>query len=187
MRWRAGAVILAAMVTARLWAFEDLHALSGLDRLAQKATESVDVTLDASMLQLASEFLSPDDPDEARVKKLVAKLKGVYVRSFEFDREGQYSASDVAAARALVTAPGWTRIVGVKSLKGDNSEVYLKKDGSQVGGIVVIDAEPKELTVVHIDGQINPEDLRELGGHMGIPKFDKGKTKTDKGSTKGDQ
>ncbi|HTU45117.1 MAG TPA: DUF4252 domain-containing protein [Bryobacteraceae bacterium] len=186
MRWKAGVVILAAMVATRVWAFDDLQTLSSLDKLGQRAKESVDVTLDASMLQLASAFLSADDPDEARVKKLVSKLKGVYVRSFEFDRDGQYSASDLEAVRGLVRGPGWSRIVGVKSLNGDNSEVYLKKDGSQVGGIVVIDAEPKELTVVHVDGPIDPEELRELGGHMGIPKFDKGKIRTDKGSNKGD-
>jgi len=70
----------------------------------------VDVTLDASMLQLASGFLSKDDPDEAQVKKLVSKLKGVYVRSFEFDKEGQYSMSDVEAIRSQLRGPGWSRM-----------------------------------------------------------------------------
>ncbi|HEX3685550.1 MAG TPA: DUF4252 domain-containing protein [Bryobacteraceae bacterium] len=186
MRWRAGAVILAAMMATQLWATDDMT-MPSLEKLAQRAKESVDVTLDSSTLQLASEFLSSEDPDQARVKKLVGKLKGVYVRTFEFDREGQYSASDVEAVRGLAKGPGWTRIVGVKSLKEDNAEVYLKKDGSQVGGIVVIDAEPKELTVVHIEGPINPEELSELAGHMGIPKLGKEKTKTEKGSNKGDQ
>jgi len=148
----------------------------------------VDVTLDASMLQLASGFLSKDDPDEAQVKKLVSKLKGVYVRSFEFDKEGQYSMSDVEAIRSQLRGPGWSRIVGVKSIRGENSEVYLKKDGGQIGGLVVLDAEPKELTIVHIDGAINPEELSELGGHMGIPRMDKTKTgKKDKDNAKGDQ
>jgi|ERR1700728_2363500 hypothetical protein len=186
MRWRAGAVIFAAMMAGHLWAADDMM-MPSLDKLAQRAKESVDVTLDSSMLQLASEFLSSEDPDQARVKKLVAKLKGVYVRSFEFDREGQYSTSDVEAVRGLARGPGWTRIVGVKSLKDENAEVYLKKDGGQVGGIVVIAAEPKELTVVHIEGPINPEELSELAGHMGIPKLGKEKTKTEKGSNKGDQ
>lgn len=187
MRWQLTAAMVAAMLSAPLWALDEIPTLPSLDKLAQRATESVDVTLDASMLQLASGFLSADDPDQARVKKLVAKLKGVYVRSFEFDREGQYSASDVEGVRASVKGPGWTRIVGVKSLKGENSEVYVKKDGNQFAGIVVIDAEPKELTVVDIDGPIDPEELSELGGHMGIPKFGKKKAKAEKASGKGDQ
>jgi Domain of unknown function (DUF4252) len=182
----AALAVAGALMAPPGWALEELHTLPSLDKLAQKATESVDVTLDAPMLRLASAFLSSDDPDQARVKKLVAKLKGVYVRSFEFDREGQYSAADVEAVRSGLKGPGWARIVGVKSLKGENTEVYMKKDGDQVGGVVVIDAEPKELTVVDIDGPIDPEELSELGGHMGIPKLGK-KAKGEKGSSKGDQ
>jgi Domain of unknown function (DUF4252) len=144
-----------------------------LDRLAEHATETVDVTLDASMLQLASKFLSKDDPDQMRVKQIASKLKGVYVRSFEFDKDGQYSKGDVEAIRSQLKAPGWTRIVGVKSTKGENSEIYLKKNGDQIAGLVVINAEPKELTIVHIDGSIDPEELSALGGHMGIPKLDR--------------
>ena len=179
--------MVAAVLTAQLWAVEDAHMPASFNKLAAKAKESVDVSLDASMLQLASAFLSSDDPDEAKVKKLVQKLKGVYVRSFEFEHEGQYSPSDVESVREWVRGPGWTRIVGVKSLKGgDNSEVYVKKDGNQVGGVVVIDEEPKELTVVNIEGPIDPQELSELGGHMGIPKFGKWK-KAEKGTNKGDQ
>ena len=159
---------------------QDLKMPANLDKLAKRATESVDVTLDASLLQLASGFLSKDDPDQIKVKKIVAKLKGVYVRSFEFDKEGEYSMADVELIRAQVRASGWLRIVSVKSMKGENAEVYLKKDGDQIGGLVVLDAEPKGLTVVDIDGPINPEELSELGGHMGIPPMGDGKARAAK-------
>ncbi|HZS54137.1 MAG TPA: DUF4252 domain-containing protein [Bryobacteraceae bacterium] len=170
------ALLMASLLGGQLCA-QDIRIPVNLDRLAQRATESVDVTLDASLLQLASGFLSKDDPDQIKVKRLVSKLKGVYVRSFEFDKEGQYSMADVEAIRAQLKAPVWSRIVGVKSIKGENSEIYLKKDGEQIGGLVVLDAEPKELTIVHIDGPINPEELSELSGHMGIPKLGSGKDK----------
>jgi hypothetical protein len=165
------AIVAVSIFTA--WGADDIKMPVNLDKLAARATESVDVTLDSSMLQLASGFLSKDDPDEAQVKKMVEKLKGVYVRSFEFDKEGQYSMSDVEAIRSQLKSPKWSRIVGVKSLKGENTEVYLGKNGDQIAGLVVIDAEPKELTIVHIDGPINPEELSRLGGHMGIPKIGK--------------
>lgn len=184
------AVLLSIMAAAAVampgYALDEFKLPASVEKLSQKASETVDVTLDASMLQLASQFLSKDDPDQMRVKKLVAKLKGVYVRSFEFEREGEYSASDVEAIRAQVKGPAWARIVGVKSIKGDNCDVFLKKDGNAVGGVFVIAAEPKELTVVDIEGPINPEELSELGGHMGIPRFEKLQIKPDKGS-KGDQ
>jgi Domain of unknown function (DUF4252) len=146
-------------------------------KLAERATESVDVTLDSSMLQFASGFLSSDDKDEADVKKLVSKLKGVYVRSFEFDKDGQYSMSDVDYIKGQLKAPEWSRIVNVKSNKGENSDIYVKKNGDAIAGLVVIDAEPRELTVVHIDGPINPQQLSELSGHLGIPNFEKSGSK----------
>ena len=172
MRSAVVSIALAGVLALPAWCSDDLKMPVNLDRLAARATESVDVTLDASMLQLASGFLSKDDPDQVKVKKLVSKLKGVYVRSFEFDKTGQYSATDVEGIRSQLKSPNWSRIVGVNSNKGENTEIYMKKDGDQIAGLVVIDAEPKELTVVHIDGPINPEELSELGGHLGIPKMD---------------
>ena len=146
-----------------------------IEKLADKATEVVDVTMDSSLLQLASRFLSDKDADEARVKKLVAGLKGVYVRSFEFENTGEYDPSDVAALRAQLKSPGWSRIVGVRSRKnGDNAEVFVSSDAGQINGLVIIAAEPKELTIVNIVGLIKPEDLRDLGGNFGIPKFETG-------------
>ncbi len=177
--WIALALAACLSIPAHA-ASDDIKFPVSFGRLAQKATESVDVTLDSSLLQLASGFLSHDDPDEAHVKQLVSKLKGVYVRSFEFDKEGQYSMADVDAIKAQLKGPQWSRIVGVKSSKGENSDIYIKKDGDSVAGLVVIDAEPRELTVVHIDGPINPEELSELGGHMGIPDFGKSHSKKSK-------
>jgi hypothetical protein len=169
---------IIAIAVAPVWAAEDFKLPINLDKLAEHATESVDVTLDQSTLALAGGFLSKDDPDEAQVKKLIGKLKGIYVRSFEFDKEGQYSMADVQAVRSQLKGPNWSRIVGVKNMKGENTEVYILKNGDQIGGIVVLDAEPKELTIVHIDGSISPEELSRLSGHMGIPELSKEKKKS---------
>ena len=156
-------------------AAQEFRIPASLDKLAEKASEVVDVTLDSSMLQLASRFLSDKDPDEARVKRLVSGLKGVYVKSFEFDKTGEYEESDVAAMRAQLRPPAWSRIVGVRSKKsGENAEVFIGSDSGQITALVVIAAEPKELTVVSIVGSIKPEDLRDLGVNFGIPKMELG-------------
>ena len=145
----------------------------GIEKLADKASEVVDVTLDQNLLQLASRFLSDKDADEARVKRLVAGLKGIWVRSFEFENPGEYSEADVEMIRSQLRGPGWSRIVGVRSKKGgDNAEVYIKTENGQIMGLTVVAAEPKELTFVNISGPIRPEDLQELGGRFGIPRMD---------------
>lgn len=166
---------------------QDIKIPASLEKLADKASEVVDVTLDASLLQLAARFLPNNDPDTAQVKKLVSGLKGIYVRSFQFDKPGEYAMSDVEAIRTQLRAPAWSRIVGVKKMKsGENSEVYLRNEGGNITGLVVVAAEPRELTIVNINGPIRPEDLQELGGHFGIPKMD-GDSGRKSGSDKKDE
>lgn len=151
------------------------------EKLAARASESVDVTLDGAMLRLAAKFLSGDDGDEAQVKKLVAGLKGIYVKSFEFKNAGEYTEADLEGFRAQVRGPGWDRIVGVHSSEeGDNVEVYIKSEqgeGKKITGLAIIAAEPKQLTLVNIAGPIDLDMLSELGGHFGIPEVEVEKQK----------
>jgi hypothetical protein len=175
--------VISVLIAVVPIAAQDIRMPANLDKLAAKASEVVDVSLDGALLQLASRFLSEKDPDEANVKKLVGGLKGVYVKSFTFEDRDQYKESDVEDLRTQLKAPGWSRIVSSRSKRnGDNSEVYLKTDAGQITGLAVIVTEPKELTIVNIVGFIRPEDIRDLGGHFGIPKIDvPGKTdKKDK-------
>jgi hypothetical protein len=164
---------LGSMVLLLPLAAQELKLPASFDKLAEKASEVVDVTMDSSMLQLASRFLSDKDPDEARVKKLVSGLKGLYVKSFEFDRRGEYEDSDVESVRIQLRAPGWSRVVGVRSKKdGENVELFLKTDQGQISGLAILATEPRELTIVNIVGSINPEQIRDLAGHFGVPSID---------------
>jgi len=151
---------------------QELKMPPNLDHLAAKATEVVDVTLDANLLQLAGRFLSDKDADDAKVKKIIGGLRGIYVKSFEFEKPGEYQDSDVEPFRAQLRSPAWSRIVGVRSQKsGENSEVYVKTEGGKIGGLAILSTEPKQLTIVSIEGSIDPDQLNELGGHFGIPKL----------------
>ncbi|HEY2845088.1 MAG TPA: hypothetical protein VGJ09_15605, partial [Bryobacteraceae bacterium] len=59
--------------------------ITGLDGLASKAKESVDITLDSSMLQMAGGFLASSGKDGDKVRNVLAGLKAISVRSFEFN------------------------------------------------------------------------------------------------------
>jgi len=147
--------------------------------LGARAIEKVDVTLDSNLLQLAGKFLSDSKGDEAQVKKLIGGLKSIYVRTFEYEKAGEYNPADVEAVRAQFRGPGWTRIAGVESKKeNENAEVFLMmdKDG-KIGGLAVITYEPKEVTIVSIAGAIDPAQFGALAGKFGIPKIDLEKKK----------
>ena len=143
-----------------------------LDRLFPKAAETVDVRIDGALLLMASKFLRSDKADEAAVKEIVQALKGVYVKGVEFDKEGEYSESDVEAVRQQLSAPGWERIVGVRSKRGgDNVEVFLMiNNDAVIEGIGVLIAQPKQLMVVNVVGPLDPEKINQLRGQFGIPK-----------------
>lgn len=144
-----------------------------IDGLASKAAETIEVSLDERLLRIAAKFLKQEDPDEAKVRELVSGLKGVYVRVFEFDKPGEYSQNDLEGLRSQLQAPGWTKIVGVRSRRdGENVDVHLKYQGDNVLGLAIIAAEPKELTVVNIVGPIDLEKLSRLEGQFGIPKLE---------------
>jgi Domain of unknown function (DUF4252) len=135
-----------------------------IEQLGAKARESVNITLDGPLLQLAGQFMGAN---EQQLKQLVSNLKAIHVRNFEFDREGQFSEADVEPVRAQLRS-GWSRIVDTRE-EGEHVEIYVKLDKEQLGGLVLISAERKELSIVHIDGPIDLRQLSLLGGHLGIP------------------
>ena len=169
---RMGLAVLAAAALAPMWA-QEMRLPANMDALGAKAEESVDVTLDGSMLRLAAKWL-PDTGEDAKAKKLIGGLEGIYVRSYQFAAEGEYTKDDVEAFRNQFRAPGWSRIVGARSKRhhGD-ADIYIKVDANgTVGGIVVISAEPRELTVVNVVGKLDPAQLSDLGGRFHIPILD---------------
>jgi uncharacterized protein DUF4252 len=166
----AASLVLASATAVRA---QDIKIPVNVERLAEKAVETVNVTLDGALLQLASKFLSSNDGEEKAVKELIANLKGIYVRSFEFAEPGQYTEADVESLRKQLTAPTWSRMVSVNSKKdGENVDVFSKMVQDKIAGLVVIAAEPRELTFINIVGSIDLKTLSSLGGQFGIPKID---------------
>ena len=139
--------------------------------LAAKASESVDVSLDASLLGLAASFLDPHDPEDAGAKELIAGLKGIYVRSYTFDRDVAYPTAEIEALRAQLAAPGWQSLVQVRKEKDrTNVDIYVSVDQGKTNGLAIIVTEPREFTVVNIVGSIDLAKLRRLEGKFGVPK-----------------
>jgi uncharacterized protein DUF4252 len=140
--------------------------LTNLDKLSSKAANVTEVTLDGSMLELASKFIAMDeDKEDAELVAIMKGLKGIYVKSFEFDDANQYSAADVEAVRKQLAAPGWSCIVNVRKRTGERNEVYLLKDGEKVAGVTILVAEVRELTIVNIVGAIPVEKIAQFEEH----------------------
>jgi hypothetical protein len=176
--------LLFVTVTSSVARAQDSRIQMGsLDHLAAKASQTVDVNIDERLMRLAAKLFSDHDADEREVKKLVAGLKGIYVKSFEFDVDGQFSAVDVESIRTQLRGPGWSRLVNVASRKEGSLEVYLLLNGETIGGLAVLHTDNRELTVVNIVGPVDLEKLTKLEGQFGVPELGiegpKAKTKND--------
>lgn len=150
--------------------------LGNLAKLADKADEVVDVTLDGQTLKFAEKFMESDkDEDDAEALKLIKNLTGIYVKSFEFDKPDQYSEADVEAIRSQLHGGSWSRMVGYESKREhERDEVWImaNPNGKSNLGLAIISAEAQELTVVNIVGPIDVNDLPALEGKMGVPHLD---------------
>ena len=161
MKTKLFVMVLAA---AGVMAAQQVKLPATLDKLASKAKEVTNVTLGPELMNLATKFMDGRNRDEAEAKKIAGKLRGVYIRSYEFEGEGEYTEADYAEIRDQLKPPEWTNIVSSRSKK-ETSEIYMHRDG----GMLILSAEPRELTVVNIVGNITAEDIEGLSGQFGGP------------------
>ena len=147
--------------------------LDQLDALASRASQTTEVKLDEHLLQITAKLFSKNDKDDVDIKELLKNLKGIYVKSFQFEKENEYTPAEVDSVLSQLRGAGWNKIVGVTSRKdGNNVDVYVMTIGDQITGMAVLSIEPKELTVVNIVGPINLEKLSDLEGSFGVPDLD---------------
>lgn len=174
MRFRSTVLVcmLLALPVAAAAADPGRLQLPDFSALAKKATQSVDISLDPSLLRLASGAISSDTSGNgAAVNNLIQGIRGIYVRSYTFDSPGQYSRADVRAVQAQLLAPGWKPVVSTHDLKqGSNVDIYILRNGDRTDGFAIIAAEPRQLTIVNIVGSIDLAKLAQLQGQFGVPK-----------------
>ncbi|MCA1557290.1 MAG: DUF4252 domain-containing protein [Acidobacteria bacterium] len=106
--------------------------LASLDSLEPRAEQTLNITMDGKVLQLALRFLSDKKPNEVKIKEAVAGIKGIYVKRFQFDQDNQFSASDVESIRSQLRSPLWSQLVEVRSKReGQNIDVFTMIDGGK--------------------------------------------------------
>lgn len=162
----ASLVVLSAAATAL--AQNPRIQTDQLDALAAKASQTVDVNIDERLIQLTIKFLGKD-PEALKVKEVISGLKGIYVKSFEFEKEGEYSLADLESIRSQLSNSAWNKIVNIQSKKEGSVAVYLMSSASQISGLAVLASDAKEITVVNLIGNVDLDKLSALEGQFGIP------------------
>lgn len=170
-QFAAIAFVFAFLTCAAALAQDNSHFPITLQKqLTARASNYSEVNLDRSMLAFASHFMNKSD--DAATRHLIEKLNGVYVRSYEFSKPGQYTAADLQSIRRQFQSSDWKPMVREHSKDGSSdSDIYVKTEGNEILGMFILDAEPQELDFVYISGPISLDDLSAMGGNFGIPKL----------------
>ena len=164
--------LLLAALAASAGAQDARIQMSQLDRFNDMADKIISIDVGESLINLAKSALNPKrSVNEAKIIDILTGLKGVYVKRFEFDKDGAYTAADVDYIRSQFNGPGWEHIANVRSKREGNYDVVMMYEGSIIKGLGVLAAEPRALTVVNVIGAIDLAKLRDLEGNFGIPKF----------------
>jgi hypothetical protein len=167
-------IFFALLAPALAWAAPSPRlVLPEFSALAQKATESVSITLDAGLLAMAGRFMNGNDPQDAATREILKGLQGIYIRSYTFDKDAAYQQADIDAVRNQLSAPGWNRLVETRSRKSQaNVDIYIMVANNQATGLALIASEPRQFTIVNIVGAIDLDKLHKLEGQFGVPKLD---------------
>ena len=137
--------------------------------LAARASDVTEVTLGKNMLAFAAKFMHDKDDEEVGVRQLIEGLDGIYVREYEFDKDGQYSPEDIEQLRHYFETPEWSPVVHEHARRsGETTDVLMKMVNGENRGMFILSAEPRELTIVLILGPVRVEDLARLHGIAGL-------------------
>ncbi len=134
----------------------DDHLFDAVDKLGAKAKESNEVNLDKNMLGLAAR-------KGGEKGELAQKLDYIVVRDYEFARENEYNMDDLKPIFKKLDEGGWKHLVRTREQK-EMTDICIRQDAEGVTKeMVIISAEPKELSLIHLKGNVNLSDMKNFG------------------------
>lgn len=137
----------------------DDHLFDAIDKLGAKAKESNEVNLDKSMLGLAAR-------KGGEKGELAQKLDYIVVRDYEFAHENEYNMDDLKPIFKKLDEGGWKHLVRSRE-KNEMTDICVKQDAEGVTKeMVIVSAEPKELSLVHLKGNVSLSDMKNFGSLM---------------------
>ena len=160
-------VMLAALILMATSAYAQLPLnLQFLDKLEAKAKSKTRMDMDEAMLKSATGVLNDQKAGEAAAKKATEGLKGFFLRSYEFDKAGLYKLDDLKPLRDQLKAPDWVSMI--QSSENDELvEIWIHRTRGEADGMLLIAAEPKELTVIYAIGVKDVSELSKAGRQLG--------------------
>jgi hypothetical protein len=159
--------MMVVWMTAACTCFAQQVDLKSLDKLASKAKEKTEVEMDEATLKSAQGFLNEKNTDEAQAKDATKNLKGIFVRSYEFENKNAYSKDDIQPIFDQLKAPAWSRFIRNEE-ESELTEIWMHKTNGAADGLLIVSIEEEEVTVVNVVGSANLASLAAIGGIRGV-------------------
>jgi len=151
--------------------------------LADKATDSVNISVSPWLLRTMTSLVDTHDADGVKTKELLGRIQSIDIRSYEFATDFAYSRDDIESVRRQLTGPGWTRLMQVHNReKGEDVDIYLSMENNRTTGFALIASEPREFTIINIVGSVSAEDLPKIENYLHLPKGGAGQEGVNLGS-----
>jgi hypothetical protein len=173
MKMRIVKIALACLLVPAVGMAQDARLkLPEFKSLAGKATESVNISLSPWLLHMAGAFIDDKDEDSVATKHLLAGIKSIQIRSYQFATDFAYSIDDIDGVRSQLTGPGWNRLMQVHHRdKSEDVDMYVLIENNVTKGFALVASEPRQFTIINIVGSITIDDLPKLEGHLHLPKL----------------
>jgi hypothetical protein len=137
-----------AKVTVPATNADDLFA--GTEKFAQGATESTEINLDPDSMQMVG---------SKKNGELARKMKTMVIRSYKYDKPGMYKMEDIEVYRKKLEDGSWKCSVRVRE-KNESTDICSRLGPDhETREMVILTAEPKEITFIHMSGQMSLDEL----------------------------
>ena len=134
---------------------DDLFA--GTEKFAKGATEVNEINLDPKMMGMI-----PGGKDGG--SDLARKMKFMVIHNYTYDKPGMYRMEDVEEYRKKLEDGSWSCSIHVREKDGSTDICSRTSPDHESSEMVILTAEPKELTFIHMSGHMSLEDLSKAGG-----------------------
>jgi hypothetical protein len=135
---------------------DDLFA--GTEKFEKGASDVSDVNLDPSMMGM----IHGGGP-----AGLAKKMRFMVVRSYEYPKEGMYNPDDVEVYRKKLQDGSWSCSIHVKDKDGTTDICSRSTPDHEGSEMVIIAAEKRELTFIHMSGDMSLDDLEKVNAGQG--------------------
>jgi hypothetical protein len=150
---QSGAHFVLSMIGGQVK--DDLFA--GTQQFEKGASGVTEVNLDPKMLGM----LGPKTGND-----LAGKMEFIVVHSYEYDKPGMYKMEDLEAYRKKLMDGSWNCFIHSRDKDGSTDICQRTSPDNVSHEMVIMTAEPKELTFVHLKGRMTVDDLRKYGNGL---------------------